>query len=119
VETSGEARRHKWKDNIKIYHREIGWGGMGWIRLIEDRDHRRSFLNAGNFIVVGRQLGPWSFIQRESLMTDECSYMRRGEMVRNAHLRDKAAVTVFLFSLLLGSASLFCLYFCVINVAER
>jgi transcription termination factor 2 len=30
--------RHRSMDNIKIYHREIGWGGMNWIDLAEDRD---------------------------------------------------------------------------------
>jgi hypothetical protein len=30
--------RHKWDDNIKVYLREIGWGGMGWIDLAQFRD---------------------------------------------------------------------------------
>jgi hypothetical protein len=30
--------RHRWKDNIKTDLREIGWGGMDWINLVEDRD---------------------------------------------------------------------------------
>jgi hypothetical protein len=25
-------------DNIKMYRREIGWGGMDWIGLSQDRD---------------------------------------------------------------------------------
>jgi hypothetical protein len=32
-------------DNIKIDFREIGWGGMDWIDLAEDRDQWRSSLN--------------------------------------------------------------------------
>jgi hypothetical protein len=27
-----------WVDNIKIDLREIGWGGMDWIDLAQDRD---------------------------------------------------------------------------------
>jgi hypothetical protein len=27
-----------WVDNIKIDVRQIGWGSMNWIDLIEDRD---------------------------------------------------------------------------------
>jgi hypothetical protein len=27
-----------WEDNIKIDLREIGWGGMDWIDLAQDRD---------------------------------------------------------------------------------
>jgi hypothetical protein len=30
--------RHKWVDNIKIDLREIGWDGMDWIDLAQDRD---------------------------------------------------------------------------------
>jgi hypothetical protein len=30
--------RRRWKDNIKINLREIGWGGMDWIDLAHDRD---------------------------------------------------------------------------------
>jgi hypothetical protein len=30
--------RRRWMDNIKMDLREIGWGGMDWIDLIEDRD---------------------------------------------------------------------------------
>jgi hypothetical protein len=32
-------------DNIKVDHREIGWGGMDWIDLAQDRDTWRAFLN--------------------------------------------------------------------------
>jgi hypothetical protein len=28
-------------DNIKMYLRETGWGGMSWIHLTEDRDQRK------------------------------------------------------------------------------
>jgi hypothetical protein len=30
--------RHRWEDNIKMDLREVGWGGMGWINLAQDRD---------------------------------------------------------------------------------
>jgi hypothetical protein len=29
--------RRRWVDNIKIDLREIGWGGMDWIDLAQDR----------------------------------------------------------------------------------
>jgi hypothetical protein len=29
---------HRWEDNIKINLREIGWGGMDWIHLVQDKD---------------------------------------------------------------------------------
>jgi hypothetical protein len=32
-------------DNIKIDCREIGWGGMNWIDLAQDRDQWRALVN--------------------------------------------------------------------------
>jgi hypothetical protein len=31
-------RRHRWEDNIKMDLREIGWDGMDWIHLAQDRN---------------------------------------------------------------------------------
>jgi hypothetical protein len=33
--------RRRWEDNIKMDLREIGWGGMDWIDLAQDRDQWR------------------------------------------------------------------------------
>jgi hypothetical protein len=30
--------RCRWVDSTKMNRREIGWGGMGWIDLVEDGD---------------------------------------------------------------------------------
>jgi hypothetical protein len=37
--------RRRWVDNIKMNLREIGWGGMGWIDLTQDRDQWRALVN--------------------------------------------------------------------------
>jgi hypothetical protein len=37
--------RRRWVDNIKIHIREIGWDGMDWIDLAQDRDQRRALVN--------------------------------------------------------------------------
>jgi hypothetical protein len=37
--------RRRWVDNIKMDLREIGWGGMDWIDLAQDRDQWRSRVN--------------------------------------------------------------------------
>jgi hypothetical protein len=29
---------HRWEDNIKMDLREIGWGGIDWVFLAQDRD---------------------------------------------------------------------------------
>jgi hypothetical protein len=40
----GRARR-RWEDNIKMDLREIGWGGMDWIELAQDRNQWRALVN--------------------------------------------------------------------------
>jgi hypothetical protein len=37
--------RCRWEDNIKTDLREIGWGGMDWIDLAQDRDQWRALVN--------------------------------------------------------------------------
>jgi hypothetical protein len=43
-----ERPRCGWMDNIKMGFREIGWGGMDWIDLAQDRDQWRSLCEHGN-----------------------------------------------------------------------
>jgi hypothetical protein len=38
--------RRRWENNIKIDLREVGWGGMDWINLAQDRDRWRALVNA-------------------------------------------------------------------------
>jgi hypothetical protein len=38
--------RRRWEDNVKINFREVGWGGMNWIHLSQDRDHWRALVTA-------------------------------------------------------------------------
>jgi hypothetical protein len=37
--------RCRWVDNIKMDFREIGWNGMDWIDLAQDRDQWRALVN--------------------------------------------------------------------------
>jgi hypothetical protein len=37
--------RRRWENNIKMDRREIGWGGMDWITLVQDRDQWRALMN--------------------------------------------------------------------------
>jgi hypothetical protein len=30
--------RHSWENNVKLNLREMGWGGMDWIDLAQDKD---------------------------------------------------------------------------------
>jgi hypothetical protein len=38
--------RRRWMDNIKTELREVGWNGMDWIDLAQDRDQWRAYVNA-------------------------------------------------------------------------
>jgi hypothetical protein len=38
--------RHRWEDNIKMDLLEVGWGGLDWIELAQDRDKWRALVNA-------------------------------------------------------------------------
>jgi hypothetical protein len=37
--------RLRWVDNIKIDLREIGWVGVDWIDVVQDRDKWRALVN--------------------------------------------------------------------------
>jgi hypothetical protein len=41
-----EDQRRRWVDNIKIDLLEIGWDGVDWIGLAQDRDKWRALVNA-------------------------------------------------------------------------
>jgi hypothetical protein len=37
--------RRRWVNNIKIYLREIGWDGMDWINVDQDKEQWRALVN--------------------------------------------------------------------------
>jgi hypothetical protein len=37
--------RRRWMDNIKMDLREIGWNGVDWMDMAEDRDQWRALVN--------------------------------------------------------------------------
>jgi hypothetical protein len=40
-----ERPRRRWEDGIKMDFREIGWRGVEWIQLSQDRDRWRAVVN--------------------------------------------------------------------------
>jgi hypothetical protein len=38
--------RHRWVDNNKMDILEIGWGGVDWVGLAQDREKWRALVNA-------------------------------------------------------------------------
>jgi hypothetical protein len=38
-------QRRRWEDNIKMDLREIGWGGVDWIDLAQDKDEWRALVS--------------------------------------------------------------------------
>jgi hypothetical protein len=49
--------RHRWEDNIKMDLREIGWDGVDWIDLAEDRDQWRALMNMVMNLRVPQNVG--------------------------------------------------------------
>jgi hypothetical protein len=63
--TQGERTRNEYMILVgklegkrqKIDLREIGWGGMGWIHLAQDRDQWRALVNMGTNFGFHKMLG--------------------------------------------------------------
>jgi hypothetical protein len=36
--------RRRWKDNVKLHLREIGWKGVDWMHLAQDKDQCRALV---------------------------------------------------------------------------
>jgi hypothetical protein len=41
-----ERPRRSWEDKITVDLREVGWAGMDWINVAQDRDRWRALVNA-------------------------------------------------------------------------
>jgi hypothetical protein len=41
-----ERPRHRWEDNIKMDLQEVGWEGVDWIDMAQDRDRWQALVNA-------------------------------------------------------------------------
>jgi hypothetical protein len=49
--------RYRWEDNIKMDLKEIGWGGMDWIDLTQDKSQWRALVNMVMNLWVPQNVG--------------------------------------------------------------
>jgi hypothetical protein len=49
--------RRRWEDGIRMGLRDIGWGSVEWIQLVQDRDRWRAVVNT---VMNLRILAPWN-----------------------------------------------------------
>jgi hypothetical protein len=61
-------------DNIKINLREIGWDGMDWFDLAQDRNQRRALVNTGMNLRVPYKAG--RFLRGCTI----CCFLRRAQL---------------------------------------
>jgi hypothetical protein len=50
-------RRCRWEDNNKVDLKGIGWGGMNWNNLAQDKDQWRAHLNSVMNLRVLKKFG--------------------------------------------------------------
>jgi hypothetical protein len=50
-------RQHKWKDNIKTYNKELGFGCVNWMHMIQDRNRWRITVNMTTNLLVPLKAG--------------------------------------------------------------
>jgi hypothetical protein len=49
--------RCRWEDNIKMNLQEVGWGGMDWIDMAQDRDRWQALVSAVMNLRVPQNVG--------------------------------------------------------------
>ncbi|PNF14331.1 hypothetical protein B7P43_G06031 [Cryptotermes secundus] len=74
--------RRRWVDNIRVDLREIGWDGMDWIDLVQDRDQWRALVNTDTQSVCTHRLALYADMLGVQLchrkQTKNISYLRYG-----------------------------------------
>jgi hypothetical protein len=51
--------RHRWEGDIKLALQEVGWGGVDWIELAQDRCRWRALVNPVMNLRVTQNVGTW------------------------------------------------------------
>jgi len=105
VEISGGKRpprrpQHRWKDNIKIYLKEIGWKVVGWIFLAQNRDKWWAALN----------IYPWGCIKRGELTGWGIPSFWRRTLLRGGSWQTSAVLKQHYCTYNIGNFMIHCYY---------
>jgi hypothetical protein len=73
--------RRRWVDKIRMNHREVGWGDVDWIGLVQDRDGWRALVNSVLNLRVPRNAGKLSSGLTCSGLSSSAQLHRVGELV--------------------------------------
>jgi hypothetical protein len=68
--------RRRWVENIKMYLREIGLGGMDWIQLAQDRDKSRALVKSVMKLGFHKMLGNSRVAERLAASQEGLSSMK-------------------------------------------
>jgi hypothetical protein len=70
--------RHRLEENINMDFRGIGWGGMDYIDLVQDRDQWRALMNSlMNFQVPQIQYAPKYTVLKLAYLEQACAFVDR------------------------------------------
>jgi hypothetical protein len=71
-----QRSRRRWADNTKMYLREIGWGGIDWIDLAQDRDQWRALVKTVMYFGFHKMLGSSWVAERLAASQEGLSSMK-------------------------------------------
>ena len=64
--------RRRWEDNIKIGFQEVGWGGLDWIDVTQDKDRCGARVNALMNLRVPQNAGNFRSLNK----ANKCTYTK-------------------------------------------
>jgi hypothetical protein len=81
--------RRRWEDGIKMDLNEIGWGGVEWIHLAQDRDRWRAVVSA---VMNLRVLAPRGQSVSQSVRLDATCWLYFAHLTTSGHSQGNEAL---------------------------